>query len=285
MTTPEFGALQRWIRVQAGIEVGPSKRPLLTTRLSPRLHALQLATFGDYLDRVEADPDERLRMLDLVTTHETSFFREPAQFEYLEKKLFPRWFVEGERGDRPRSIRAYSAGSSTGEEPFSIAMMLLAHFAERGWALEVVGGDISSRAVERAMAATWPIGLADSIPSRYLKAFMLRGNGPHQGSMRASPELRAIVHLERLNLDAATDPVSGDFDLVFCRNVLIYFNAEARKRALGRLLSHLGPDGHLFLGHAESLQGHGAGVRGVIPNVYVLQCGVQEGIEAHGRRA
>jgi chemotaxis protein methyltransferase CheR len=203
-------------------------------------------------------------MLDCVSTNETHFFREPRQFEFLERQVIPAWKRNG-----PRALRIWSAGCSTGEEPFSLAMLLRHHFAPgSGREIEILGTDISTRALARAEAAVWPIDRADEIPLSYRRAFMMRGTGPQEGRMKAAPEIRELVRFERVNLNDERYPVHGPFHLIFCRNVLIYFQAETKLRVIHRLLDMLTPDGLLFLGHAESLNAVTDRVTTVVPTVY-----------------
>jgi chemotaxis protein methyltransferase CheR len=217
----------------------------------------------------EGDEQERVRMLDCICTNETHFFREPRQFEFLERRVFPEWAARAAAGS-PRRIRAWSAACSTGEEPYSLAMALLAHFPpSSGWTLEILASDLSTRALDQARAGLWHLDKASEIPERYLKAFMLRGRGPQEGVMKAGPEIRSLVRFQRVNLNQDRYPVSGPFDLVFCRNVLIYFDVASKARVVNRLLDQLAPSGYLFLGHAESLTGLSDGGRSVGPTVYV----------------
>ncbi len=265
----EFTRFQSLIHREAGIWLSPMKRALLVGRLTRRLRELGLDSFGEYYERVEADGAERIRMLDRVTTNETHFFREPRHFEFLAQKVFPSWRAEADEGLRPRRIRAWSAACSTGEEPYSLAISLLRAFPPgSGWELEILATDLSTRVLERAREAVWPIEKAREIPPADLKAFMLRGTGPQQGLMKAGPEICAFVRFARLNLNDTAYPALGRFDLVFCRNVLIYFDAKTKERVVGRLLGLLAPCGYLFLGHAESLSGTALPVRSVLPTVY-----------------
>jgi len=171
-------------------------------------------------------------------------------------------------------VRVWSAACSTGEEPYSLAMTLLERLPRSaGWTVEILATDISTRVLERARAAVWPIAKASEIPVGRLKRFMLRGTGPQDGRMRAGPELREVVRFARLNLDADVYPVQGLFDLVFCRNVLIYFRPETKARVLASLGARLAADGCLFLGHAESVTGLSTRLASVGPNVYALDAG------------
>jgi chemotaxis protein methyltransferase CheR len=148
-------------------------------------------------------------------------------------------------------------------------MALLHRFPpSAGWEIDVLGTDLSTRALERARAAVWPMEKAREVSPRYLRPFMLRGVASQEGRIKAGPEIRALVRFERLNLNDTSYPLSGLFDLVFCRNVLIYFDAPSKQRVVHRLLGHLAPDGYLFLGHAESLTGLNDRARSVGPTVY-----------------
>jgi chemotaxis protein methyltransferase CheR len=270
----EFDRLQRLIHREAGIWLAPVKRALLVGRLSRRVSDLGLGSFGAYCDRVEEDGLERIQMLDRITTNETHFFREPRHFEILAREIFPQWAAEAEEGRRPRRARVWSAASSTGEEPYSLAMTLLRAFPPgSGWQLDVLGTDLSTRALDASREAIWPVERSREIPAADLKAFMLRGKGPQEGLMKAGPEIRALVRFARLNLNDAAYADVGEFDLVFCRNVLIYFDAPTKDRVVTRLLDHLAPGGLLIVGHSESLSSTALPVRTVLPTVYAHRGG------------
>ena len=270
VTPAEFRLLQELIHRETGIFLSDAKKALLVGRLSGRLRDLQLSSVRDYYHHVtEVDRGELVRMLDCITTNETRFFREPQQFEFLEQQIIPRLKAEGEAGRRPKRIRVWSAASSTGEEAYSLAMSLLTHFPkESGWTIEIFGSDISTRVLDKARAAVWLIERAREIPEVNLKRYMLKGTGGQEGTMKAGPELRSLVRFERINLMDEKYPVSGKFDFVFCRNVLIYFNAETKAKVVSNLLKHLEPNGLLFLGHAESMLGMADRLRRVGPTVY-----------------
>jgi chemotaxis protein methyltransferase CheR len=183
--------------------------------------------------------------------------------------VLPAWRDEADAGARPRTLRVWSAASSTGEEPYSAAMLALALLPpEQGFRVDVLGTDLSTRVLARARAACWPIARAAEIPPGYLQAFMLRGVGAQEGTLKAAPELREVVRFDRLNLNGDPWPHLGTFDLVFLRNVLIYFDGETRRRVLGRVAAHVAPGGHLLLGHAETLGTDVPGLRSVFPSVY-----------------
>jgi chemotaxis protein methyltransferase CheR len=270
ITDKEFASFQALIYREAGIYLSAAKRPLLVGRLIRRLRELGLNSFTAYYRRVvEGDEAERIRLLDAISTNETHFFREPRQFDFLEERVFPEWSRQAASGSRARKIRAWSAACSTGEEPYSLAMLLLGHFPSSDWTIEILATDLSTRVLERARAAIWPMEKARKIPPWYLRNFMLRGTRSQEGKMKAGPEVRSVVRLERMNLNEKHYPVAGPFDLIFCRNVLIYFDQTTKAGVIDRLLNHLLPTGYLFLGHAESLNGLTNRVRCVFPTVYV----------------
>lgn len=268
----DFTGYQRLVYREAGIWLSSAKKALLVGRIARRLRELGGLSYGVYLRRVVEDEAERMWLLDAICTHETHFFREPKHFELLEREVLPRWRERGDTGGgQGRRVRVWSAGCSTGEEPFSLAMVLRHHLPpEEGWHIDILATDLSTRILERARQALWPLEKAEEIPRHYLRAWMLRGVGSQEGWMKAGPELRSLVRFQRLNLNDGQGLV-GHYDLIFCRNVLIYFDAASKARVIERLLGHLSPQGLLFLGHAESLTGLGWRVGAVMPTVYALQ--------------
>jgi chemotaxis protein methyltransferase CheR len=271
ITQSEFALLQELIQRESGICLGPEKKALMVGRLAVRLRALGFDSFRAYYRCVLDDGQERARMLECICTNETSFFREPRQFKFLEERVFPTWKTEAEAGRRPRRIRAWSAGCSTGEEPYSLAMLLRSDFApEEGWQIEIRATDLSRLVLNQARAAIWSLDGASEIPERYVKRFMLRGTGSQADRMKAGSEIRSLIRFSKLNLNEGDYDIHGPFDLILCRNVLIYFAAESRLRVIGRLLDLLARDGLLLLGHSESLIGLTERVEPLIPTIYRL---------------
>jgi chemotaxis protein methyltransferase CheR len=213
---------------------------------------------------------EKVRLLDAVCTNETWFFRNPRHFLFVQDKLCPAWIADAEAGRRARRVTVWSAASSSGEEPFSLAMVLLD--ALPGWEIRIIATDLSSRVLERAREATWPIEKSGDIPPSFLKRYMLRGLGPQGGKMKAGPEIRSVVTFGRLNLNDVVWPFPSEaaFDMVFCRNVLMYFETDRRQLVLRKMMKRLPPQGYLFLGDAEGLSGFD-GLRTVAPSVYTFR--------------
>jgi len=268
ISSKDFERFQALIYRESGISLSDAKAGLLTGRLSKRLRALGLNTFSEYHDRVTLDEEERRAMLDAITTNETRFFREPGHFQFLEQKVLPVWRASAESGKRARTIRAWSAGCSTGQEAYSLAMLLVDWFpAAQGWSVEILATDLSRRVLAIAEEGVWNKDQVHEIPLHYLRAYTLKGLGENQGKLKAAPAIR-VIRFARLNLNDAAYPDIGKFDLIFCRNVLIYFDPESRARTTMHLLQHLEPEGYFFVGHAESLNSTCPGLRRVMATVY-----------------
>jgi chemotaxis protein methyltransferase CheR len=266
----EFLRLRNLVYEEAGIWLSQAKSTLLIGRLAKRLRHHGLKSFKQYYDLVINSPEERVQMLNALSTNETRFFREPQHFELLSSFIFPKWTEEAATGRRGRKIRVLSAGCSTGQEPYSLAMVLLDRFpAASGWEIEIIATDLSTRVLEIAETGIWPAAKVDEIPSSYLKAFMLKGFADQAGKMKAGPEIRSIIKFFRMNLNEPAYPLTGKFDMIFCRNVLIYFDQRGREQVVCRLANFLSPDGYLFLGHAESLHSISNRWRSVISTVYI----------------
>jgi chemotaxis protein methyltransferase CheR len=267
----EFGLYQRLVFREAGIHLGDIKMALVASRLLRRIRDLGMPSYGAYYRRVVEDKDELRLMLDAITTNETQFFREPRHFELLGETLIPLWQKQAASGERRRRVRLWSAGCSTGEEPYSLAMTLLAALPpEDGWEVEVLATDLSTRVLDHAAQGVYSAEKAAAIPRALLQRFMLRGVGAQDGNVKVGPALQAAVRFRRLNLNDAAYDVDGPFDAIFCRNVFIYFNQTTRARIVGQLLRHLHPSGHFFVGHSESLGGT-PWLETVVPTVYRRQ--------------
>jgi len=269
LAAEEFSLFQALVLRESGIHLGAKNRAMLVSRLWKRLRALELNSFSAYYRRVKADPQEMVLMLDCICTNETHFFREPAAFQCLRDRVFPEWTAQADAKKRSRTLRVWSAACSTGEEPFSLAMTLLSEFPpSSGWSIEVLGTDLSTKVLARASAGIWPAEKISDVPVDYQRKFLLKGFGPEKGKIKAADEVRQVVRFQRMNLTQEPYPVAGPFDLIFCRNVLIYFQWETKIKVVDRLGRFLTPEGYLFLGHAESLHGVADKLQSVTPKVF-----------------
>jgi chemotaxis protein methyltransferase CheR len=269
LATEEFHLFQSLVLRESGIYLGAKNRAMLVSRLWKRLRALELNSFSSYYRRVKADPQEMVLMLDCICTNETHFFREPAAFDCLRTRVFPEWAAAADAGKRSKTLRVWSAACSTGEEAYSLAMVLLTHFPPAaGWKIEVLGTDLSTKVLARASAGIWPVEKIAGVPVDYQRRFLLKGFGPEKGRIKAGNELRQLVRFQRLNLTQEPYAVAGTFDLIFCRNVLIYFQWETKIKVVDTLGKYLSPNGYMFLGHAESVHGVADKLQFVAPKVF-----------------
>ncbi|HVY27887.1 MAG TPA: protein-glutamate O-methyltransferase CheR [Polyangiaceae bacterium] len=276
LTEPEFRQFRELVEQQVGIHLSSVKQALVNARLLARIRELGLRTFGEYYDCVIKSPhDELIRFINAICTNETRFFREPNQFDYLRRSLIPYWQSEASMGRHPRRVRVWSAACSSGEEPYSVAMSLLSALPPE-WSVEVLASDVSTKVLERALAAIYPLSRVSEIPSELQKPYLLRGVGSREGSFRIGPNVRAAVRFQRENLVTSDFSPLGSFDLIMCRNVLMYFKEETRREVVGKLVRRLVPNGHLFVGHSESLHGFNLGLETVAPAMYHLR-GEREG--------
>jgi chemotaxis protein methyltransferase CheR len=238
----------------------------LEARLGKRVRALRLATYTAYRELLEQhDPggEERTRFINAITTNETTFFREEAHFAYLADTWLPAWAARQARG--AQRLRIWSAACSTGEEPYSIAMTLLAHGVGEG---RILASDIDTDVLARAAQAIYPTAAIAPVPRTYVPRFFLRGIGAQRDNVRVRPEVRTLVTFRRIGLLDAVWPLRVSFDVVFCRNVLMYFDRPTQARVLSRLRERLTPDGVLILGHAESVIGLDTALERVSGTIY-----------------
>lgn len=257
----ELAQLRDLIYRIAGISMSPAKNLLVTGRLARRLKHYDLTSYGQYFRLItSAGKEDELQMaVDLLTTNETHFFREPKHFDFLEKHIIP---VRKTRN----ALRIWSAACSSGEEAYSIAMLLDKALIGLPW--EVVASDISRRVLEKARKGVYSMSRMNEIPPRYLSKYCLKGAGEHEGFLLIEQKLRDRVQFKRHNL-TATPPQIGEFDVIFLRNVMIYFNQETKQKVVSRLLSLLRPGGYFFVGHSETLTGVTKELQMVQPAIYL----------------
>jgi chemotaxis protein methyltransferase CheR len=245
-----------------GIQLGPAKKHLVIARLADLLRRKGVRSFDEYYQHVVSDStgQELSAMVDALTTNFTSFFREPEHFEYLAKQVLPGL-------NRRPKIRVWSAGCATGEEPHSLACCLLEAAGAIRPSIEILATDISTRALAAAQRGVYPADHFAELSGAWQKRFLLRGEGKWHGWYRFKPEVHQLIRFGYLNLNEPFSNV-GVFNVIFCRNVMIYFDQAARQRLVGRLLQQLEPGGYLFPGHAESLSGVEQSLQLVQPAIY-----------------
>lgn len=256
----EFSQFKNLIYSIAGINLSPAKKPLVSGRLAKRLRERQLANYGDYFKLLSSgqEPNEIQMAVDLLTTNETYFFRESKHFDFLRQNIL----TQHKRG---QPFRVWSAASSSGQEPYTIAMVLADCLGEQPW--EVLASDISTRVLERARTGHYPLEQARHIPKNYLNKYCLKGVGAQEGTFLVDRSLRSKVNFIQVNLNA-TLPKLGEFDLVFLRNVMIYFDEDTKRQVVRRIMGQLKSGGHLIIGHSESLNGIVNDLKSLMPSVY-----------------
>ena len=259
MTDTELSQFQRFIYDQAGITLSAAKKALVMGRLGKRLLHHQLTSFSEYFQLLSSGryPDEVQMAVDLLTTNETYFFREMKHFEFLRTQAMS--YHGGQ------VFRVWSAASSSGEEAYSIAMVLADCMGATPW--EVVGTDISTRMVQDAERAIFTLERARHVPLDYLRRYCLKGTAEYEGKLLIERGLRSRVKFRYANLNAPL-PELGKFDIIFLRNVMIYFSNNTKQQVVSRIISALKPDGYFLVGHSESLNDVTQAVRAVAPAIY-----------------
>ncbi len=246
-TKSDFDRVRRMIHAHVGISLGDQKQEMVYSRLARRLRVLGIPSFKDYLDGLESTPDgeEWEAFTNALTTNLTSFFREAHHFPVLAERL------KAHRHAEPISI--WCAASSTGEEPYSLAITAVETLGSWAPAARILATDVDTGVLARAQQGVYSLDRLEKMPQERVRRFFQRGTGSHEGEARVRRELRDLITFQRLNLLDSSWSVRGPFDAIFCRNVLIYFDKPTQRRILERFRPLLRPDGLLFVGHSEGL--------------------------------
>ncbi len=264
----DFARLSRFIYDTCGIKMPEVKATMLEARLQKRLRALGMRNFTEYCDFLfspQGTEQELVSMLDVVTTNKTDFFREPDHYDQLTQKVLPEWLTRHE-GAR---LSIWSAGCSTGEEPYTLAMVLT-EFGLRhpGFDFQILATDLSTRVLEKAKAAIYAEAQVEPVPLELKKKYLLRSKDRSSGMVRIVPELREKVRFHRLNFMDEDFGMREQMDIIFCRNVIIYFDRPTQERLLQRFHRQMKPGAFIFMGHSETLSGLDVPLVSVYPTVY-----------------
>lgn len=256
----EFGQFQSWLYRAAGINLSPAKKALVAGRLFKRIQHYELESYGDYFKLIMNDQrkGELQVALDLLTTNETYFFREPKHFDFLRQQVLPK-------AAPGKVFRVWSAASSSGEEPYSLAMTLAEALGTTPW--EVIGSDISTQMLAKARTGHYSMERIGTLPQPLLTKYCLKGIGRQEGTFLIDKSLRNRVNFVHVNLNEPL-PGLGEFDVIFLRNVMIYFDQQTKSQVVARLLPQLKPGGHFIISHSESLNGVNDTLKLVAPSIY-----------------
>ena len=271
MTADDFKRLSTFIYKEYGIKMPEIKKTMLQSRLHKRLRELNMLSYKDYVEYLfskEGQQSEVIHMIDMVSTNKTDFFREPVHFDYLHSDVLPELLM----GEKPnRLIKLWSAGCSSGEEPYTIAISL-SEFAELNPGLlfdfNIFATDISTRMLRTAAEAIYKEQRVEMLPINLKKRYLLRSKDRSNPTVRIIPDLRRRISFNRLNFMDNHYNVPENFDIIFCRNVLIYFDRETQEKVINKLCSKLRPNGFFFLGHSESITNFDVPLRQLKPTIF-----------------
>jgi chemotaxis protein methyltransferase CheR len=266
LSTRDFTRLRELIYTETGICLSPEKKTMVEVRLKRRVRTLNMATYREYCDFVfgrRGMQEELIFLINVITTNKTDFFREPQHFEFLARTALPELAVSG------RAFVIWSAGCSSGEEPYTLAMVL-SEYADvhPGFRFRILASDISTSVLEKAEAGIYSSECIAPIPLALKRKYILRSRDPQSGRVRVASELRRMIEFRRLNFMDSDYCLPERVDAIFCRNVLIYFDRGTQESILRKLLRNLTPNGYLFVGHSETLHDMDLPVVPVAPALY-----------------
>jgi chemotaxis protein methyltransferase CheR len=269
----QFEKLSLFIHEECGIKIPPTKKTMLEVRLRKRLRTLGIPNFDEYVKFLFSDSgmnDEIVHMIDVVTTNKTDFFREPKQFPFLTDYALPE-IIKAYKVGNGRKLKVWSAGCSTGEEPYTLAIVLN-EFAEntetRNFDYSILATDISTEVLNKAAMAIYDMERVEPIPFELKKKYLLRSKDPQKKVVRIVPELRKKVEFARVNFMDYNLGLKEKVDVIFCRNVIIYFDKETQERIIRKLTDNLNSGGYLFLGHSETLFSMSLPLTQLAPSIY-----------------
>ena len=271
MSEREFQRFSCIVYENAGIKLPAAKKTMLEARLQKRLKALKISSFeeyGDYLSSSEGHGKELVNMIDVVTTNKTDFFREPAHFDFLVKTAIPN--IQQQRQDFSSDpLNIWSAGCSSGEEPYTLAMVL-SEFAlqNSGFRFSIMASDICTQILHTAKTAVYAADRSGTIPLDLKRKYMLKSKNNECPTVRIGPQLRSMVSFSRINLIEDNFGFTKKMDIIFCRNVVIYFDKPTQQALMRKFHNQLKPGGYLFVGHSETLSGLDVNFNSVASTVY-----------------
>lgn len=270
ITPKQFQLIASIAKEYWGLNLSERKMDLVCNRLAKFLTRSPYDSVEEYLNHLttDADDEDRLVFFDILSTNVTSFFRERQHFDYLEREFFTP-LARGTISLPGKRIRMWSAGCSTGCEPYTMAIHASEHLPNiKSWDLKILATDLSNSAVANAKSAVYPASMLGGVDAGIIRKYFKKGEGDHAGTVHVREDIRAMVSVARLNLTGEW-PMRGPFDVIFCRNVMIYFDKETREKLVGRYCDLLRPGGILAIGSSETLSGIATPLRSVAPSTYV----------------
>ena len=269
ISNADFARLCSLIYKQAGIVLNADKRTMLELRIKRRVRSLELDSYGQYCDYLfgpHGHKEELVHFLDVVSTNKTDFFREPEHFDFLIKKAVPELMARNQSG-RPLSI--WSAGCSTGEEPYTLAMVLKEwEEAHRGFRFRILATDLSTTVLAKAARGVFTDEVVRPVPAILQRKYFMRSRNRDSNTLRIVPELRQLIEFRRLNFMDGDYGLSQKADVIFCRNVIIYFDRATQEQIMQKLAAQLVPGGYAFVGHSETLHDMDLPLVPVAPALY-----------------
>ncbi|UMZ75058.1 CheR family methyltransferase [Natranaerofaba carboxydovora] len=256
LSQEEFEFIRKMVYDNIGVNLTQSKKALVVSRLKKRLRELSFTSFKDYLNYLETAEGELDIVFNLITTNVTKFFREPRHFKFLYFNYFKYLEDLREEGSIDNTIRVWSAGCSTGEEPYTLAMFLHYYFKQnrKDWNIKILASDINLEVLKKARNGIYSKDEVMGVPYKLLKRYFHLGTGPNEGKFKVKDEIKSLVSFKRINLAGKEEyPIGDPFHIIFCRNVFIYFDKKTQNRILKNFDNHLIPGGILCLGHSESI--------------------------------
>ncbi|WP_407425008.1 CheR family methyltransferase [Treponema sp.] len=270
LSKAQFDAIAEFIQSNVGIKMPEQKQIMVQSRLLSRLKALKMSNFDDYIAYVFAggpQSDEEIAlMINVITTNLTNFFREKQHFEYMTEKALPELAELGYK-----DVNIWSAGCSSGEEPYTLSIVMQEFMRTKPNTISgysVLATDISSNVLGKAMNAVYPMESVADLSMELKKRYFLKSKDKENPLVRVKPELRSKVEFQRLNFMDSSYPIKGEKQIIFCRNVLIYFDKPTQEAVIRKLISHLVPGGYLFLGHSETIFGMDLPLKTVAPTSF-----------------
>ncbi len=271
LTDKDFERFSRLVYDHCGIKLPAHKRSMLEARLRKRLREHNLANFEEYAELVfsqEDSTEELVKLIDVVTTNKTDFFREPAHFDYLVNSCLP-FLVNSFGAGIHQPLKVWSAGCSTGKEPYTLAMVLKEYQADLpDFKFDILGTDICTDVLDKAVQGIYSSIKAEPIPEKLKKKYLLKSKDAESRQVRIVPELRSLIRFRRLNFMDEDFGFREPFDIIFCRNVIIYFDRQTQEKLLGKLVNNLDSGRYIFLGHSETLLGLNLPLKQMAPSVY-----------------